>query len=191
MDTRIDCNIDILELSMIEAFQAVQRPSLEELVACANPEHASELLHYVAPYTWQEIARLTLPPAAPQEFIDLGTIFYGMSRKGMQYYLPGFLIHFLRFGNYGDSKWGPTFFYNFVRRLQPDNERVRAAGGCRNYFRLNDEQERLCANALWCIYISYGDEYENSPDFAYEYSNLKTISISRPLQTYWFDRITG
>lgn len=117
--------------------------------------------------------------------IDLSDIFSNLSRSGMLYYLPGFLLHFLRQGTYNGNLSGPDFYFAFIRRIQCDSARVSSMNGCQGYFNLSDEQRDWCADLMCEIYVRYGDSYEKYAHLGEEYSDLAQCSLARALAQYW------
>jgi hypothetical protein len=122
---------------------------------------------------------------ARQNDFDLGDITKLLSRNALRYFLPGFLLHFLAAGTYQDSIVGPTFFYNFVARLQADNEHVVKLGGPRIYFDLDERQTKFCTLAMEQFLRLNGDQYVDAVGKGYEYEFVAKLSITRALDTYW------
>jgi hypothetical protein len=117
---------------------------------------------------------------------DLGDILFSISRDALVYFFPGFLLHFLAAGTYGNG----TFFYNFIRRIQPDAVDVVEFGDPAAYFPYNDVQFSFISDTLVDIYHKYGDEYESFIDSGVEYSSLYACSIARSIKSYWSGRRT-
>lgn len=117
--------------------------------------------------------------------IDLGDMTKGISRVGLRYYLPGLLLHFLKNGTYENSTWGPTVYFNLVRRLQTDDKNVLEFGGAVRYFGFDDTQRKHCATIMMAICDRYGDQYEEFNRRGYEWQDTARNSMKRALSGYW------
>lgn len=133
---------------------------------------------------WTDIA-ISDELALNYEGGDLADTFINLSRVGLLYYLPGFLLHFLRNGTYDANLSGPDFYYAFIRRIQCDSAQVSLMGGCQEYFDLSNAQRNWCGEVMREIYIHHGDSYESFDHKGYEYSDLAQCSIARALAQYW------
>lgn len=117
--------------------------------------------------------------------VDLGEIPRLLTRTAFVYFLPGFLLHFLRCGTYSNSIWGPAFYFNFIHRLQPDQPDIIAAGGADVYFSLTAKQKECAKEIMLELKHSYGDSYEKFEYMGYEYQDLAKYSISRAIHLFW------
>lgn len=177
-----DAKLAQLLLEGLRLFPVRSTPAAPALLE-GDQRDCGEITNFLAGRKWNEIACSAELRAAPDE--DLAEIFARLSRIGLCYYLPGFLMHFLRVGTYSSNLTGPNFFYHFCTRLQCDSPRVSAYGGCEAYFALNDDQLVWCGDLMWNIYLRYGDPYERYVDQGYEHLDLAQHSLARALTQYW------
>lgn len=135
--------------------------------------------------SWMELAVSSQLSCPRDSSADLGDITRCISRDGLLFYLPGFLLHFLGAGTYKSCIWGPTFYFNFIDRLQPDNKIVQELGDPDSYFLLSKEQKRFCNSCLQSILDVHGDPYAQYIECGFEYSDLKRFSLRRAISAYW------
>ena len=148
-------------------------------------EDGEEIPKFLSDKSWVEVASSSEFQASRLAIIDLGNLTQNLTRCGILYFLPGFLIHFYRWGLYEKNVWGPTFYFNFVRRLQADDADVLKAGGSEIYFSLSAEQKHFCAELMRGIYTNHGDPYERFVNLGFEYYHIAMLSMARALNQYW------
>lgn len=113
--------------------------------------------------------------------LDISDIFFSLTRDGLRYFMPGFLIHFYKYGIYD----GQIVFYSFIKRLQPDFEDVMEYGDPSSYFNFNSKEMSFCSKLLDGIYLKHGDIYKKFVDMGFEYEELSFFSIYRAIILYW------
>lgn len=146
-------------------------------------DFTAEIEYFLVGRTWKDIISVDAfkIPLEYAPAFDLVELPFAMSQEWLSYFLPGFLLHFIRAGTYEPT----NFYYKFISRLQPDNDYVIEFGGPEIYFPLNSEQKQFCCDALRLLKVCYGFPYERSNTSGYEHLLWQDVSISRAIDLYW------